>query len=74
MCSLSQQKYLALAVPAGDSRQKISSLSESHLALKKKNDARAFAMLRALAKYQIAPSASLSAYPTLAKYLERNKS
>lgn len=64
MCFLGQQKFLM-----EPSRQKISNLSPEQLALKKKNDKRALALLKALAPFQTAPSADLSAYPTLAKHL-----
>ena len=46
-------------------------ISESQLALKKKNDARAFALLKALAASQTVPSPDLSLYPTLSKYLKK---
>lgn len=64
MCFLGQQKFLM-----EPSRQKISNLAPEQLALKKKNDKRALALLKALASFQTAPSADLSAYPTLAKRL-----
>lgn len=65
MCFLGQQKFLM-----EPSRQKISSFSPEQLALKKKNDRRALALLKALAPFQTAPSTNLSAYPTLAKHLD----
>lgn len=49
-------------------------LNTERLALKAKNDARAFALLKELAKYQVIPSANLAAYPTLTKYLAARKS
>lgn len=68
MCFLGQQKFLMEPL-----RQKISSLPEDQLALKKKNDKRAIALLKALAPFQTAPSADLVAYPTLAKHLANRK-
>lgn len=46
-------------------------LDSERQALKAKNDARAFSLLRELAKYQVAPSTNLAAYPTLRKYLQK---
>lgn len=71
MCFLAQQKHfkLALPIPAGDSRQKISNLDAERAALKKKNDQRAFALLKALAKHQVTPPSSLHLYPRLQKAL-----
>ena len=58
MCNLGIQRNF--------SQQMISrNLSEAQLALKKKNDARAFAILKALAASQISPSPDLSLYPVL---------
>lgn len=60
MCNLGIQKQFSL--------QKI---SEEQLALKKKNDMKAFALLKAIAASQTVPSPDLSNYPTLAKYLKK---
>ena len=57
-------------MPSGSSRQKISELAPSHAALKAKNDARAFALLRAIAAMQLAPSPEITEYPTLRKLLD----
>ena len=65
MCFLGQQKYLAVG-----SQQKISSLTPEQLALKKKNDKRAFALLKALASHQVSSSRDLSGYPVLANALK----
>ena len=60
MCNLGIQKYFSQQMT-----------SEAHKALKKKNDLRAFALLKAIAATQIVPSSDLSQYPTLAKYLKK---
>ncbi len=70
MCFLGQQKFLEKL----SLRKKISEISPEQAALKKKNDARAFALLRILSSHQTAPTADLSAYPVLAKYLTEKKS
>ena len=58
MCNLGIQRNF--------SQQMISrNLSEAQLALKKKNDARAFALLKALAQSQVVPSPDLTKYPVL---------
>lgn len=49
------------------------SLTPSQLSLKKKNDARAFALLRALSQYQTAPSANLTEYPHLQALLAKRQ-
>lgn len=69
MCFLGQQKYLGQM----GLRQKIFDLSPDQLALKKKNDARAFALLKALSAHQISPSRDLSAYPALRAALEAKR-
>lgn len=76
MCFLAQQKHFKqlMPIPAGDSRQKISNLDSERAALKKKNDDRAFALLRALAKHQTTPSPDLSLYPRLRDALAKRKS
>ena len=48
-------------------------LDSERLALKAKNDARAFSLLRQLAAYQTAPPTTLAAYPTLSKLLASRK-
>lgn len=67
MCNLGIQRIF--------SQQMISKqLSPEQARLKAKNDARAFALLRALAASQITPTQDLSAYPALQKALnERNR-
>lgn len=65
MCNLGIQKIL--------SQQKTSKLSAEQLALKKKNDKRAFALLKAIAATQTAPTQDLSAYPHLAAALRKTK-
>lgn len=50
-------------------------ISREQLALKKKNDSRAFALLKAIAATQTSCSSDLSDYPALKKAIEeRNKS
>ena len=55
------------------SLQRISKLDSASAALKAKNDARAFAILRAIAASQVAPSPSLADYPALAKLLREKR-
>ena len=62
MCNLGIQKHF--------SQQKI---SEHHLALKKKNDQRAFALLKVLAASQTTPSQNLSEYPVLQAAIAKKK-
>lgn len=60
MCNLGIQKYFSQQMT-----------SEAHKALKKKNDSRAFALLKAIAASQTTPSQNLTDYPTLRKYLNK---
>lgn len=46
-----------------------SQLDSERQALKRKNDARAFSLLKELAKYQTSAPTNLAAYPTLASLL-----
>jgi hypothetical protein len=77
MCNLSQQHLLARMQSPVESLPMISdrnlSLTSAQLSLKKKNDARAFALLKALSQYQTAPSANLTEYPHLQALLEKRK-
>lgn len=67
MCNLGIQKTFSQLMIS-------KSLSPEQLALKKKNDQRAFALLKAIAATQISSSQDLSAYPRLASALSENKS
>lgn len=75
MCFLGIQKNLKnLNQDITSTRQKISNFSAEQLALKKKQDARAFALLKAISQYQTSQStANLADYPRLAAAL-REKS
>lgn len=66
MCNLSLQRNFSQLMIS-------KSLSPSQLALKKKNDARALALLRMIAATQVVPSPDISKYPVLSKYLEARK-
>ena len=66
MCNLSQVRNFSQLMISKN-------LSPSQLALKKKNDARAFALLRVIAATQVVPSPDLTRYPTLSKYLSERK-
>lgn len=67
MCNLGIQKTFSQLMIS-------KSLSPEQLALKKKNDQRAFALLKAIAATQISSSQDLSSYPRLASALSENKS
>lgn len=80
MCFLGLQKNLKnLNQDIKSTRQKISNFSAEQLALKKKQDARAFALLKAISQYQTSQStANLADYPRLAaalkeKYLKKTE-
>ncbi len=63
-----------LKLPLGFSQQTISkSLTPESLKLKKQNDKRAFALLKAIAMSQVTASQDLSKYPTLQAALNERK-
>lgn len=69
MCNLSQVKKFSLQMTSSQ----IKNLTGAQLALKKKNDMRAFALLKVLAASQIVSSPDLSKYPILEKSLNERK-
>jgi len=64
----------SLITPAGNSQQRVSSLTGHHAALKAKNDLRALAILRAMAPHIVLrDSPALADYPTLNALLKARK-
>lgn len=64
----------SLITPAGNSQQRVSSLTGHHASLKAKNDLRALAILRAMAPHTVLSSSpDIAAYPTLNALLASRK-